>query len=66
MRINALDREKTQLVSMLNKEHQSKKDLAEWSERTVVKIPAIADELNQKLVDIVGGSVQLQADDLSQ
>jgi hypothetical protein len=66
MRINALDREKTQLVSMLHKEHQSKKDLAEWSERTVVKIPALAEELNQKLVEIVGGSVQLQADDLSQ
>jgi hypothetical protein len=65
MRINALDREKTQLVSILQKEHQSKKDLAEWSEKTVVKMPALADELNQKLVEIVGGSVQLQADNLS-
>lgn len=66
LRINALEREKTQLVSMLHKEHQSKKDLTEWSEKTVVKIPALAEELNQKLGEIVGGSVQLQADDLSQ
>jgi hypothetical protein len=65
MRINSLEREKNQLVSMLQKEHQSKKDLAEWSEKTVVKIPALAEELNQKLIEIVGGSVQLQADDLS-
>ncbi len=59
-RINALLREKTQLVSMMNKEHQSQKDLAEWSEKTLVKIPTLKDELNQKLEEIVGGSVQLQ------
>jgi hypothetical protein len=59
-RINALEREKTQLESILHKEHQSKKDLAEWSEKTLVKIPALAEELNQKLEEIVGGSVQLQ------
>jgi hypothetical protein len=59
-RINALDREKTQLVSMLIKERQSQKDLAEWSEKTLVKIPTLQDELTQKLEEIVGGSVQLQ------
>jgi hypothetical protein len=59
-RINALDREKTQLESMLHKEHQSKKDLTEWSGKTLIKIPALAEELNQKLEEIVGGSVQLQ------
>jgi hypothetical protein len=64
-RINALGREKTQLVSMLHKEQQSKKDLADWSEKTLVKIPALAEELKQKLEEIVGGSVQLQTDDLS-
>jgi len=62
-KINALEREKTQLLSMLGKEHQSKKDLAEWSEKTLAKIPAITDELNKKIEEIVGGSVQLLTDD---
>jgi hypothetical protein len=64
-RINGLEREKIQLQSMLNKEHQSQKDLAEWSEKMQSKIPTLSDELHKKIEEIVGGSVQLQIDDAS-
>jgi hypothetical protein len=62
-KINALEREKTQLASMLGKERQSQKDLAEWSDKTLAKIPTLTEELNKKIEEIVGGSVQLQTDD---
>ena len=62
-RKRSLEREKIQLESMLEKEHQSQKDLAEWSAKTKARIPALTDELNKKIEEIVGGSVQLQTDD---
>ena len=61
--MNSLEREKTQLEYMLGKEHQSRKDLAEWSEKTQGRIPALTDELHKKIEEICGGSVQLQIDD---
>jgi hypothetical protein len=64
-RINALEREKVQLQSMLNKEHQSQNDLAEWNEKMESKIPTLTDELHKKIEEIVGGSVQLQIEDSS-
>jgi hypothetical protein len=60
---NSLEREKTQLEYMLGKEHQSRKDLAEWSEKTQGRIPALTEELHKKIEEISGGSVQLQIDD---
>jgi hypothetical protein len=62
-KINSLEREKTQLASMLSKEHQSQKDLAEWRVKMQQKIPTLTEELNKKIEEIVGGSVQLQFDD---
>lgn len=62
-RMNALEREKIQLESMLGKEQQSQNDLAEWREKTLAKIPTLTEELNKKLEEIAGGSVQLQTDD---
>ncbi len=62
-KINSLEREKIQLQSMLNKERQSQKDLAEWSAKIHERIPALNDELHTKIEEIVGGSVQLQTDD---
>ena len=62
VRMNSLEREKTQLEYMLGKEHQSRKDLAEWSEKTQGRIPALTEELHKKIEEIVGGSVQLQTD----
>jgi len=63
VRMNSLEREKTQLEYMLGKEHQSRKDLAEWSEKTQGRIPALIEELHKKIEEIGGGSVQLQIDD---
>ena len=62
--MNSLEREKTQLEYMLGKEHQSRKDLSEWSEKTQGRIPALIEELHKKFEEIGGGSVQLQIDDL--
>ena len=62
MMMNSLEREKTQLEYMLGKEHQSRKDLAEWSEKTQGRIPALTEELHKKIEEIGGGSVQLQTD----
>ena len=62
VRRNSLEREKTQLEYMLGKEHQSRKDLAEWSEKTQGRIPALTEELHKKIEEIGGGSVQLQTD----
>jgi hypothetical protein len=62
VRMNSLEREKTQLEYMLGKEHQSRKDLAEWSEKTQGRIPALIEELHKKIEEIGGGSVQLQID----
>ena len=39
VRMNSLEREKTQLEYMLGKEHQSRKDLAEWNEKNSGKDP---------------------------
>jgi hypothetical protein len=62
--MNSLEREKNQLEYMLGKEHQSRKDLIEWSEKTQGRIPALTEELHKKIEEIGGGSVQLQIDDL--
>jgi len=60
---DSLEREKTQLEYMLGKEHQSRKDLAEWSEKNQGRVPALTEELHKKIEEISGGSVQLQSDD---
>jgi hypothetical protein len=63
VRMNSLEREKTQMEYMLGKEHQFRKDLEEWSEKTHGRIPALIEELHKKIEEIGGGSVQLQIDD---
>jgi hypothetical protein len=62
MMMNSLEREKTQLEYMLGKEHQSRRDLAEWGEKTQGRIPALTEDLHKKIEEIGGGSVQLQTD----
>jgi hypothetical protein len=62
VRMKSLEREKTQLEYMLGKEHQSRRDLAEWSEKTQGRIPALIEELHKKIEEIGGGSVQLHTD----
>jgi len=62
VKMNSLEREKAQLEYMLGKEEQSRRDLAEWSEKTQGRIPALMEELHKKIEEIGGGSVQLQTD----
>lgn len=62
-RIHSLEREKTQLETMLGKEHQARAELGEWHLKTQEKIPVLTEELTKKIGDMVGGGVQLQTDD---
>ena len=62
-RIHSLEREKTQLETMLGKEQQARAELREWHLKTQEKIPVLTEELTKKIGDMVGGGVQLQTDD---
>jgi hypothetical protein len=58
----SLAREKTQLNSMLKKEQQLHSELVQWTAKTNEKIPAVTEELREKIEGIIGGGVQFQAD----
>ena len=62
MKMNSMEREKTQLVSMLEKERHAQNELSDWSVKIKEKIPALQQELHQKIVEIIGENVQLQID----
>lgn len=63
VKIHALEREKNQLKSMLDKENQACAELKDWVEKTQEKIPKLSEELTKKMEEIVGIGVQLQIDD---
>ena len=63
VRIHSLEREKTQLETMLKKENQARVELKDWIQKTQEKIPKLSEELTKKIEDMVGGGVQLQIDD---
>ena len=63
VRTHSLEREKTQLETMLGKEDQARVELKEWIVKTQEKIPRLTDELTKKIEVMVGGGVQLQIDD---
>jgi hypothetical protein len=62
-RIHSLEREKTQLETMLGKEKQARTELEEWRLKSQEKISGLTGELTKKIGDMVGGGVQLQTDD---
>jgi hypothetical protein len=62
VKMNALEREKTQLEYMLEKEKQEQKDLAEWREKIKEKIPSLEKALRKKIEEIMGKGVQLLID----
>jgi hypothetical protein len=62
VRGSSLVREKTQLNSMLKKEQQLHSELVQWQAKTNEKIPAVTEEIREKIEGIIGGSVQFQAD----
>jgi hypothetical protein len=63
VKMNTLEREKTNLEHTLEKEKQEQKDLVEWRKRIVEKIPVLEKELRNKIKGIIGKDVQLQVDD---
>ena len=63
VKMNAMEREKTQLEYMLEKEKQEQKDLAEWKKKIEEKTPVLEKELKNKIEEIIGKGVQLQVED---
>jgi uncharacterized protein YbcI len=61
--MNTMEREKTQLEYMLEKEKQERKDLAEWRGKIEEKIPLLEKELHDKIEEIIGKGVQLLTGD---
>ncbi len=66
VKMKTLEREKTQLEHVLEKEIQEQKDLTEWREKIIEKIPFLEKELVNKIEEIMGKGVQLQIDDQTQ
>jgi len=62
MKMHSMEREKTQLESMLEKERHAQNELSDWSVKIKEKIPALQQELHQKIAEINGENVQLQID----
>ncbi len=62
MKMNSMEREKTQLESMLEKELHAQDELSEWSMKIKEKVPALQQELHQKIAEIIGENVQLRID----
>lgn len=58
----SLEREKTQLEAMLEKEQLSLKDLSDWQQKTKDRIPLLREELAKKVGDITGKNVQFSDD----
>jgi hypothetical protein len=62
MKMHSMEREKTQLESMLEKERHAQNELSDWSVKIKEKVPALQQELHQKIAEIIGENVQLQID----
>ena len=62
-KVHSLEREKTQLETMLKKEEQARTELEEWRLKTQEKIPGLTEEMTKKIGDMVGGGVQIQTED---
>jgi hypothetical protein len=62
MKMNSMEREKIQLESMLEKERYAQHELSDWSMKIKEKVPALQQELHQKIAEIIGENVQLQID----
>jgi hypothetical protein len=60
MKQNSLEREKTQLKTMLTKENLTLKELKEWRLKTEKRIPELIEELGKKIAIMSGDNVQLQ------
>ena len=63
MRLQSLEREKTQLAAMLAKENSTLAELEEWRSKTETRIPELSGELGKKIAVMSGGNVQFQETD---
>ncbi|HEX3001155.1 MAG TPA: hypothetical protein VHN82_02115 [Methanoregula sp.] len=59
----SLERERAQLISMLEKENQTDAELKEWQQKTERRIPELLRELRKKVGEMSGDNVQLQEND---
>ena len=62
VRAKSLEREKSQLETMLQKEQHARTELEEWKNKTNEKVPALRDELRKTVENLAGGSVQIRMD----
>ena len=65
VRAASLDREQAQLHTMVEKELQGQKELAEWQQKEKDRIPGLTEELRKKVEEIMGKNVQFQDSGLS-
>jgi hypothetical protein len=59
-RAGSLERERTQLAAMLEKEGHAIHELQDWQQKTREHIPAATEELRKKMGGIMGKNVQFQ------
>jgi hypothetical protein len=64
VKMQSLEREKTQLAAMMVKEEQGLSELGQWREKTQKQIPELLQQLREKIAGISGDSVQLQDTEL--
>lgn len=60
MKLQSLEREKTQLAAMLAKENLALVELEEWRTKTEKRIPELSRELGKKIAIMSGDNVQFQ------
>ncbi len=58
VKTGSLEREKTQLKAMLEKEQQSQQDLSDWQQKTQERVPDLREALKKKVGEIIGRNVQ--------
>ncbi|NLD57597.1 MAG: hypothetical protein GX651_05630, partial [Methanomicrobiales archaeon] len=58
VRVASLERERTQLEVMLDKEHQVQQELLAWQQKTTEGIPVLRESVKKELEAIIGRAVQ--------
>lgn len=64
VKIQSLEREKTQLAAMKGKEEQGLSEIGEWREKTRNQMPELLKHLKEKIAGMSGDNVQLQDPEL--
>jgi hypothetical protein len=64
VKMQSLEREKTQRATMRVKEEQGLSELGQWREKTQKQIPELLQQLREKIAEMSGDNVQLQDPEL--